>query len=179
MEKWWRQYRHKTIKSRKYYNKITSLTFLPEDGHSHGGGAGGGGGTEGYVSSLFNHNPEIPRLELTSAAPKKEDVFSLRTFSDTGVHPYLSKALLEQGMETLTLVQSKAIPVVLSGKDALIKSQTGSGKTLAYAVPIIHRLQVWVPTHFWFIWKWMLLVKSRCLLEVRGGVLILRTQPSR
>ena len=124
------------------HHKITSLTFLPEDGHSHGGGAGGGGGTEGYVSSLFNHNPEIPRLELTSAAPKKEDVFSLRTFSDTGVHPYLSKALLEQGMETLTLVQSKAIPVVLSGKDALIKSQTGSGKTLAYAVPIIHRLQV-------------------------------------
>ena len=128
--------------SRNIRHKITSLTFLPEDGHSHGGGAGGGGGTEGYVSSLFNHNPEIPRLELTSAAPKKEDVFSLRTFSDTGVHPYLSKALLEQGMETLTLVQSKAIPVVLSGKDALIKSQTGSGKTLAYAVPIIHRLQV-------------------------------------
>lgn len=38
--------------------------------------------------------------------------------------------------------QSKAIPVVLSGKDALIKSQTGSGKTLAYAVPILHKLQV-------------------------------------
>ena len=45
-------------------------------------------------------------------------------------------------METLTLVQSKAIPVILGGKDALIKSQTGSGKTLAYAVPILHKLQV-------------------------------------
>ncbi len=44
-------------------------------------------------------------------------------------------------METLTLVQSKAIPVILGGKDALIKSQTGSGKTLAYAVPILHKLQ--------------------------------------
>ena len=55
---------------------------------------------------------------------------------------FSSKALLEQGMEALTLVQSKAIPVVLSGKDALIKSQTGSGKTLAYAVPILHKLQV-------------------------------------
>ena len=45
-------------------------------------------------------------------------------------------------MDTLTLVQSKAIPVILGGKDALIKSQTGSGKTLAYAVPILHKLQV-------------------------------------
>ena len=110
-----------------------------DDGH---GGGGGGGGTDGFVSSLFNNNPEIPRLDLTNAAPQQEDVFSLRTFSDTGVHPYIAKALLEQGMEALTLVQSKAIPVVLSGKDALIKSQTGSGKTLAYAVPILHKLQV-------------------------------------
>ena len=38
-------------------------------------------------------------------------------------------------------LQLKAIPTVLAGKDALIKSQTGSGKTLAYALPIIHKLQ--------------------------------------
>ena len=47
-------------------------------------------------------------------------------------------------MLKLYIPQSKAIPVVLSGKDALIKSQTGSGKTLAYAVPILHKLQVQV-----------------------------------
>ena len=83
------------------------MYVLLEDGHGHGGG-GGGGGTEGFVSSLFNNNPEIPKLELTSAAPQQEGVFSLRTFADTGVHPYLSKALLDQGMEALTLVQVRA-----------------------------------------------------------------------
>ena len=105
-------------------------------------GHDGGAKKDGYVSSLFNHNPEIPKLNLTNAEPQTEAVFSLKTFADTGVHPYISKALTDQGMETLTLVQSKAIPVVLSGTDALIKSQTGSGKTLAYAVPILHKLQV-------------------------------------
>lgn len=94
-----------------------------------------------FVSSLFNHNPEIPKLNLTFPEPLREDIFSAKTFSETGVHPYIAKALHDQKMESLTLVQSKAIPVVLSGKDALIKSQTGSGKTLAYAVPILHRLQ--------------------------------------
>lgn len=32
--------------------------------------------------------------------------------------------------------------MILSGKDALIRSQTGSGKTLAYALPIVEALQV-------------------------------------
>ncbi len=41
----------------------------------------------------------------------------------------------------MTSVQRKAIPVILAGKDALVKSQTGSGKTLAYALPIVNKLQ--------------------------------------
>nr|CAD7444470.1 unnamed protein product [Timema bartmani] len=45
------------------------------------------------------------------------------------------------GLEKLTTVQQKSIPVVLSGRDALIRSQTGSGKTLAYALPIVEALQ--------------------------------------
>lgn len=45
------------------------------------------------------------------------------------------------GLHKLTTVQQKALPVVLSGKDALIRSQTGSGKTLVYALPIVEALQ--------------------------------------
>lgn len=41
---------------------------------------------------------------------------------------------------TMTTVQQKAIPEILSGKDILVRSQTGSGKTLAYAVPIVESL---------------------------------------
>ncbi|KAJ8878199.1 hypothetical protein PR048_022667, partial [Dryococelus australis] len=44
------------------------------------------------------------------------------------------------GLEKMTIVQQKSIPVVLSGKDVLIRSQTGSGKTLAYALPIVEFL---------------------------------------
>lgn len=41
----------------------------------------------------------------------------------------------------MTIVQQSTIPVLLSNKDALVRSQTGSGKTLAYAVPILNFLQ--------------------------------------
>lgn len=40
----------------------------------------------------------------------------------------------------MTIVQQKAIPWILSGKDILIRSQTGSGKTLAYALPVVELL---------------------------------------
>jgi hypothetical protein len=62
----------------------------------HEGEGHEGGKDSGFVSSLFNHNPEIPKLDLTKAEPQKEDVFSAKTFAETGVHPYISKALLEQ-----------------------------------------------------------------------------------
>lgn len=41
-----------------------------------------------------------------------------------------------------TLVQNVSIPVLLKGKDAMIKAETGSGKTLAYLIPIVQKLQV-------------------------------------
>lgn len=44
------------------------------------------------------------------------------------------------GVTKLTTVQKLALPVLLSGQDALVRSQTGSGKTLAYAVPIVEAL---------------------------------------
>ncbi|XP_072287350.1 ATP-dependent DNA helicase DDX31 isoform X2 [Pyxicephalus adspersus] len=37
------------------------------------------------------------------------------------------------------------IPVLLSGRDAMVRSQTGSGKTLAYGIPLVHSLQSVTP----------------------------------
>lgn len=37
-------------------------------------------------------------------------------------------------------VQKHSIPVLLSGRDALVRSPTGSGKTLAYLAPLVHSL---------------------------------------
>lgn len=48
--------------------------------------------------------------------------------------------LLKLGISTPTDVQEKAIPVILSGRDALIIAPTGSGKTEAAMLPLFHKL---------------------------------------
>lgn len=55
------------------------------------------------------------------------------------VEPIL-KALTEEGYTTPTPIQSKAIPIVLQGKDLLGCAQTGTGKTAAFAIPILQLL---------------------------------------
>ena len=45
----------------------------------------------------------------------------------------------------MTQIQEKSIPAILNFKDCFLKSQTGSGKTLAYAIPIVERLQSYLP----------------------------------
>jgi len=110
---------------------------------------GGGGEKEEVdrevISSLFGHNPEIPSLELGEVNPVQEDVFSARTFAELNLNSHLVQNLKHHGITTLTNIQSKALPVIMGGKDALIKSQTGSGKTLTYAIPILQQLSEQVP----------------------------------
>ncbi|TSM28146.1 putative ATP-dependent RNA helicase DDX56 [Bagarius yarrelli] len=55
------------------------------------------------------------------------------------VHPFW-QAVAELGWTQPTLIQEKAIPLALEGKDLLARARTGSGKTAAYAVPLIQRL---------------------------------------
>ncbi len=56
------------------------------------------------------------------------------------VQPELVKAFKEMGFSELTDIQSKAIPLILQGKDIIGQSQTGSGKTAAFGFPILERL---------------------------------------
>ncbi|KAJ8734641.1 hypothetical protein PYW08_013891 [Mythimna loreyi] len=96
----------------------------------------------GWISSLFKNNPQVPRIGQRAIKPIVEQVFTGKTFSDLDIHPH-SVANLQQnlGLKELMTVQQNAIPVILRGRDVLIRSQTGSGKTLAYALPIIEGLQ--------------------------------------
>ncbi|XP_043469851.1 probable ATP-dependent RNA helicase CG8611 [Leptopilina heterotoma] len=100
----------------------------------------------GKISSLFGNNPEVPNIGQRYVKPVQENVFSGINFSDLDIHPY-SVSNLEQNMQItkMTTVQQKGIPVILSGKDVLIRSQTGSGKTLTYSLPIIELLQKITP----------------------------------
>ncbi|XP_078044649.1 ATP-dependent DNA helicase DDX31 [Augochlora pura] len=97
--------------------------------------------TTGKVSSLFGHNPDIPNIGQRLVKPINEPVFAGTTFRDLNIHPF-TISNLEQNMDIteMTIVQQKAIPRILSGKDILVRSQTGSGKTLAYALPIVEFL---------------------------------------
>lgn len=62
------------------------------------------------------------------------------TFTDLQVPPDLIAALAKQQIEEPTPIQSAALPVLLSGRDAYLHAETGTGKTLAYLLPIFCRL---------------------------------------
>lgn len=38
------------------------------------------------------------------------------------------------------MIQEKAIPLLLEGKDVLVRARTGSGKTAAFAIPAIQKI---------------------------------------
>jgi ATP-dependent RNA helicase RhlE len=62
-------------------------------------------------------------------------------FKDFSICPALLRAIEEIGYTDPTPIQSRAIPLVLEGRDLLAAAQTGTGKTAAFAVPILQRLQ--------------------------------------
>lgn len=50
------------------------------------------------------------------------------------------QALKEKEYVTPTPIQSKAIPLILEGKDLIGEARTGTGKTAAFGLPILHKI---------------------------------------
>ena len=61
-------------------------------------------------------------------------------FTDLGLNEHILRAIKDQGYDTPTPVQEKAIPVVLEGKDILAGAQTGTGKTAGFTLPLLQLL---------------------------------------
>ena len=61
-------------------------------------------------------------------------------FTDLGLNEHILRAIKDQGYDTPTPVQEKAIPVVLQGKDVLAGAQTGTGKTAGFTLPMLQLL---------------------------------------
>jgi len=65
----------------------------------------------------------------------------MTTFSDFGLKPNLTKALIDLGFTTPTPIQEKTIPQLLtSQQDLKAFAQTGTGKTAAFSLPIIEQI---------------------------------------
>ncbi|KAM6237371.1 ATP-dependent DNA helicase DDX31 isoform 3-T3 [Spheniscus humboldti] len=94
------------------------------------------------TSSLFRNNPDIPEIHRKAVQQVQENVFTTDSFSQLDLHPHLISTInTVLKISSMTSVQKQTIPVLLQGKDALVRSQTGSGKTLAYGIPLVQSLQ--------------------------------------
>lgn len=62
------------------------------------------------------------------------------SFKDLKLIKPLLKAVDASGYTEPTLVQQRAIPLVLDRKDVIVSAQTGTGKTAAFALPILQQL---------------------------------------
>ncbi|KAJ5513683.1 hypothetical protein N7463_003235 [Penicillium fimorum] len=77
---------------------------------------------------------DVPSPDATGADDQELD------FEALNLDPRLRQALIKEKFTKPTLVQSKAIPLALEGKDILARAKTGSGKTAAYVLPILQAI---------------------------------------
>ncbi|WAV90996.1 DEAD/DEAH box helicase [Oxalobacter aliiformigenes] len=75
---------------------------------------------------------ENQQKALAGTSPEK--------FGDFGLASELLKALDDLGYSSPTPIQSRAIPVILEGKDVMGAAQTGTGKTAGYSLPVLQSL---------------------------------------
>ncbi len=62
------------------------------------------------------------------------------SFASLGLSDPIAKAVIEQGYQTPTPIQTQSIPAILAGKDVMAAAQTGTGKTAGFTLPILHLL---------------------------------------
>ncbi|MCF6350823.1 MAG: DEAD/DEAH box helicase [Flavobacteriaceae bacterium] len=63
------------------------------------------------------------------------------SFKTLGLTDNLLKAVAQKGYTKPSVIQEKAIPLILKGKDILASAQTGTGKTAGFTLPILQLLE--------------------------------------
>lgn len=81
--------------------------------------------------------PDLPQSRLSLPQAAGTDVSS---FHELSLSDKTLKAIDEMGFTTMTEIQKRGIPPLLTGKDVLGAAKTGSGKTLAFLIPAIEML---------------------------------------
>ena len=67
-------------------------------------------------------------------------ILSDQTFESLDICEETKSGISDLGFKMMTLIQSKTVIPLLSGKDLLAQARTGSGKTLAFLIPCIELL---------------------------------------
>lgn len=117
----------------------------PERGGDRRGGGGGAGGRSRGPQRLANEEREVrPTTRFAPEAPPPpppvpEGPYP-EAFEALGLSPAVLASVRDLGYGSPTEIQSKAIPVILEGKDVVGASQTGTGKTAAFGLPTLTRL---------------------------------------
>ncbi|MBQ0929651.1 DEAD/DEAH box helicase [Ideonella sp. 4Y16] len=83
-------------------------------------------------------NPESQADQASPATPT-ESAPPAR-FDTLPLDAKLLRAVDDQGYATMTPIQAKAIPIVLSGRDVMGAAQTGTGKTAAFSIPLLQKM---------------------------------------
>jgi ATP-dependent RNA helicase DeaD len=81
-------------------------------------------------------------MDINMNETKTPEMNHLTKFKDYPLSNEIKRALSELGFKEPLEVQAKTIPMILDGKDLIVKSQTGSGKTAAFAIPICEKIDV-------------------------------------
>lgn len=68
-------------------------------------------------------------------------------FSNLSLSPSICETLKEKGYTKPTLIQEKAIPLILQNKDVMASAQTGTGKTAGFTLPLIQKLLAMPKAH--------------------------------
>ena len=69
-----------------------------------------------------------------------EDKKKVFPFHEMGLDDRILKAIAKLGWVEPTLIQERAVPLIMEGKDLLARGRTGSGKTGAFCVPLVQRI---------------------------------------
>ena len=76
-------------------------------------------------------------MDLVVTGVSYRPIAPISSFSQAGFDPKLKLAIMRLGFKKPTVIQSQAIPAILSGKDVIAVAETGSGKTFAFVWPML------------------------------------------
>ncbi|CDI79628.1 ATP-dependent RNA helicase, putative, partial [Eimeria acervulina] len=94
-----------------------------------------------YDAAADNHLVALEQHDLAALDSSSSSSSSSSSRGRGLLCKALKASLAAQGIRSLTEVQRRALPHILAGRSALIRSPTGTGKTLAYVLPLLQLLQ--------------------------------------